>query len=70
MVGMAISVAISCLELDKRKGLMLMLESRNDMVRHDRWQRCKFIVNVTWNMFHDAINVDAIVSRGTRVKFL
>jgi hypothetical protein len=32
MVGMAISVAISWLDLDKRKGLMSSLESRNDMV--------------------------------------
>jgi hypothetical protein len=67
MVGIAISVAIGCLDLDKRKGLMSSLESRNDMVRCDRWQRYKFIlVNVTWTMFHDAINVDVIMSRGTR----
>jgi hypothetical protein len=57
-VGMAISVAISCLDLDKRIGLMSSLESRNDMVRCDRQWRYKFIVNVTWTMFHDAINMD------------
>jgi hypothetical protein len=66
----AISVAIGCLDLDKRKGLMSSLESRNDVVRCDRQQRYKFIVNVTWTMFHDAINMDAMMSRGTRVKFL
>jgi hypothetical protein len=37
MVGMAISVAIGSLEFDERKGLMSLLESRNDVVRHDRW---------------------------------
>jgi hypothetical protein len=52
MVGMAISVAIGCLDLDKRKGLMSSLESRNDMVRCNRQWRYKFIVNVTWTMFH------------------
>jgi hypothetical protein len=62
MVSMAVSVAISCLDLDKRKSLMSSLESRNDMVRHDRWQRYKFIVNVTWTMFHHAIKADAIMS--------
>jgi hypothetical protein len=71
MVVMAISVAISCLVLDKRKSLMSSVEGRKEMSRHDRWQRYKFVVNgVTWTMFHDAINVDAIMSRETRVKFL
>ena len=56
---MAISVAISCLHFDKRKGLMSSLESRNDVVRCNRQQRYKFIVNGTWTMFHDVINVDA-----------
>jgi hypothetical protein len=32
-ISMAISVPISCLHLDKRKCLMSLLESRNDMVR-------------------------------------
>jgi hypothetical protein len=36
MVGMAMSISIVILELDKRNGLMSLLESRNDMVRHDR----------------------------------
>jgi hypothetical protein len=58
------------LELDKRNGLMSLMESRNDVVRHDRWQRYKFIVNGTWTMFHDVINMDAIMGIGTRVKFL
>jgi hypothetical protein len=70
MVGMAISVAIGCLDFDKRKGLMSSLESRNDVVQWDRQQRYKFIVNGTWAMFHDVINVDAIMDIGTRVKFL
>ena len=68
MVGMAISVAIGCLDFDKRKGLMSLLESRNDVVRCNRQQRYKFIVNVTWTMFHDVINVDAIMGIGTRIK--
>jgi hypothetical protein len=38
------------------------------MVRLDRQQRYKFIVKVTWTM--TCINVDAIMSRGTRIKFL
>jgi hypothetical protein len=50
MVGMAITVAIGCLDFDKRKGLMSSLDSRNDMVRCNRWWRYKFIVNETWNM--------------------
>jgi hypothetical protein len=70
MVGMAISVAISCLDFDKRKCLMSSLKSRNDMVRHSGQWSYKFIVDVTWIMFHDAINMDAIMSRGTRVKVL
>jgi hypothetical protein len=38
---------VAPLDFDKRKGLMSLLESRNDMVRHDRqWWRYKFIVNV------------------------
>jgi hypothetical protein len=40
------------LGLDKRKGLMSSLQSRNDMVsRCDRQQRYKFIVNGMWTMF-------------------
>jgi hypothetical protein len=69
-VGMAVSVVIGCLDLDKRKSLMSSLESRNDVVRCDRQWRYKFIVNVSWTMFNDAINVDAIMRRGTGVKFL
>jgi hypothetical protein len=46
-VGMAISVAIGCLEFDKRKDMMSLLESRNDVVRCDQRQRYKFIVNGT-----------------------
>jgi hypothetical protein len=64
---MAISIAIGCLHFDKRKGLMSLLD---DMVRHDRQQRYKFIVNGTWTMFHDVINVDAIMGIGSRIKFL
>jgi hypothetical protein len=67
---MARSIAISCLHLDKGKCLMSLLESRNDMVRHNRWQRYKLIVNVTLSLFHDVTIVDAIMGRGTRVKFL
>jgi hypothetical protein len=36
MLGMSISIAIGCLDFQKRNGLMSLLESRNDMVRHDR----------------------------------
>jgi hypothetical protein len=64
------SIAIVILKLDKRNGLISLLESRNDVVRCHRWQRYKFIVNGTWTMFHDVINVDAIIGIGTRVKFL
>jgi hypothetical protein len=60
-IGMAGSVAISCLHLDKRKSLMSSLESRNDMVRCNRQWRYKFIVNVTLSLFHGVINVDAII---------
>jgi hypothetical protein len=68
---MAISVAISCLHFDKRKGLMSSLERRNDVVRCNRQQRYKFIVNGTWTMFHGVINVDAaIMGIGTMIKFL
>jgi hypothetical protein len=42
----------------------------NDVVRHGRWQRYKFIVNVTLSLFHDVTNMDAIMGRGTGVKFL
>jgi hypothetical protein len=70
MVGMVISVAIGCLDFDKRKWLMSLLGSRNDVVRHERWQKYKFIVNVTLSLFYDVTNVDAIRFRGTRVKFL
>ena len=69
-IGMARSVAISCLHLDKRKCLMSSLESRNDMVRCNRQWRYKFIVNVALSLFHDVTNVDAIMGRGTRDKFL
>jgi hypothetical protein len=48
MVGMAVSVAIGCLEFDKRKGLTSLLERRNDVVRCNRQQQYKFIVNRTW----------------------
>jgi hypothetical protein len=43
----AISVAIGFLDLDKRKGLMSLLEGRNDMGRYNRQWRYKFRVNVT-----------------------
>ena len=49
---------------------MSSLESRNDMVRCDRQWRYKFIVNVTLSLFHDVTIMDAIMGRGTRVKFL
>jgi hypothetical protein len=65
---MAISVVIGCLDFDKRKGLMSFLEGRNDVVRHNRQQRYRCIMDVTCTLIH--INVDAIMSRGTRVKFL
>jgi hypothetical protein len=70
MVAMAVSVAIGCLDFDKRECLMSSPESRNDMVRSDREWIYKFIVNVTLSLFHGVINVDAIMGRGTRVKFL
>jgi hypothetical protein len=70
MVGMAISAAIGCLDFDKRKCLMSSLESRSDVVICDRQRRYKFIVNVTLSLFHDVTNVDGIMFRGTRVKFL
>jgi hypothetical protein len=53
-VGMVISVVIGCLDFDKRKGLMSLLEGKNDVFRCNRWQRDKFKVNVAWTMFHDA----------------
>jgi hypothetical protein len=37
---------VAPLDFDKRKGLMSLLESRNDVVRHDSQWRYKFIVNV------------------------
>jgi hypothetical protein len=36
----------------------------------DKWQRYKFIMNGTWAMFHDVIDVNPIMDIGTRVKFL
>jgi hypothetical protein len=56
-----VAVAIGCLDFDKMKCLMSLLESRNDVVRCDRWQRYKFIVNVTLSLFRDVANVDAIM---------
>jgi hypothetical protein len=35
-----------------------LLEGKNDVVRCNRWQRYKFIVNVAWTMFHDASRVE------------
>jgi hypothetical protein len=65
---------VAPLDFYKRKGLMSLLESRNDMVGHDRQWRYKFIVNVTWTSHACSMmpssNVDVIMSRGTRVKFL
>jgi hypothetical protein len=69
-IGMARSVAVSCLHLDKRKCLMSSLEGRNDVVRCNRWWRYKFIVNGILTLFRDVTIVDAIMGRGTRVKFL
>jgi hypothetical protein len=37
MVGMSITIAVVILELDKRKNLISLLESRNDVVRCNRW---------------------------------
>jgi hypothetical protein len=36
MVGMAKSIAIVILELDKREDLLSLLECRDQMVRHDK----------------------------------
>jgi hypothetical protein len=36
---------VAPLDFDKRKGLMSLLESRNDVVRHDRQWRYKFIAS-------------------------
>ncbi len=49
---------------------MPSLESRNDMLRCDRQWRNKFIVNGTWTMFHNVLNMHAIMGIGTRIKFL
>jgi hypothetical protein len=51
MVGMAISVAIGHLNFDKRKGLMSLLESRNDMVRCNM-QPVKVQVHSEWDLGH------------------
>jgi hypothetical protein len=48
MVGMAMSIAIVILKLDKRNGLMSLLESINDVVRCHRWQR----YNSEWDLDH------------------
>jgi hypothetical protein len=39
---MALSIVIGCFDFDKRKCLISLLESRNDMVRHDWQQSYKF----------------------------
>jgi hypothetical protein len=67
---MAVSVAIGCLDFDKMKGLLSLLESQKDMVRCNRQQKYKLIVNGTWTLFHDVINVHAIMGIWTMVKFL
>jgi hypothetical protein len=61
MVGMAIRVAIGCLDFDKRKCLMSWKAEMMWLNATGSGGQYKFIVNVTPSLFHDVTNMDAIM---------